>query len=168
MPRPVALIIALPAVTAVLMGGGTVRADCISDCLAAQDCSLSYSGACSNALSSCSQRCVGGGESSGGGYGAIAYDRTSGAYGYAFQYPDETSAGDFALSKCAEHGEGCAVIVTFENACAALAIGKKEGAPASYTHVSASEEVAKSKAIADCTAGGLADCEVQVWSCSFQ
>lgn len=141
-------------------------ADCLSDCIAAQDCSLSYSGACSNALSSCSQQCMG--ENGGPAYGAIAYDLTSRAFGYAFQFPNEEGAADFALKSCAENGDACAVVATFADACAALAAGSKDGTLASFTVVADDKETAQSQAIANCTDDGAATCELEVWSCSFR
>lgn len=143
-----------------------VKADCLSDCLAAQDCSLSYSGACSNALGSCSQQCMG--EGSGPAYGAIAYDKASRAFGYAFQFPDADGAADFALKSCAENGDACAIVATFADACAALAAGDKDGGRVSFTVIADDRETAQSQAIAHCTDDGAGSCALEVWSCSFR
>ena len=140
------------------------RADCIDDCMAAQDCSLNYSGACSSALSSCSAQCMN--EQHGPAFGALAFGRKSGAYGYAFNKNSEAAASAFALQKCAEHGDDCEVMVTFSEACAALAAGHNGEASVTASVIRDTKEEAQSKALAQCQENGGEGCEVQVWSCS--
>lgn len=141
------------------------KADCISACMAGKDCSLNYSGACSNALSDCSQECMAANQ--GPSYGAIAYDYDSRAFGYAYQFPSEGQAADFALQSCAENGDACKVVVTFNDSCAALASGLKDDRRISFTVISGDKDYAQSKSVANCSADGAAACELEVWSCSF-
>lgn len=156
------LLLALFAITTI--GTAAAKGDCISECLAGKDCSLNYSGACSSALSDCSVVCTG---SRGPAFGAIAYGKTSGAFGYSYQFADAEAAADFAMKNCAEGGDDCEVAVTFEDACAALAVGKKDGEATATAIVASSETDAKSRALADCTAGDAEGCEIAAWSCSF-
>ncbi len=54
-------------------------------------------------------------------YGAIAYDRASGAHGYAYDYQTERAASVAALEQCARRE--CEVLVSFRNGCGAIADG---------------------------------------------
>src|SRR5271154_1096973 len=47
-------------------------------------------------------------------YGAIAYGRTSGAWGYSHRLGSEAKAESVAKQNCAEHGDDCEVMVWFD------------------------------------------------------
>lgn len=154
------------AACALIWGAAAVHADCIDDCMAAQDCSLNYSGSCASALGDCSTQCANQ-QPSGPAYGAIAYDRVNDAWGYAFNKNSEDAASAFALQKCAEHGAACEVMVTFSDACAALAAGKQGTASIVASVISNTKEEAQSLAVTRCQALGGEGCEIRAWSCSY-
>jgi hypothetical protein len=58
-----------------------------------------------------------------GAYGAIAYDKTSGAWGMADRSQDRKSAEASALSNCKKHGHDCEIVESFSKTCAAVASG---------------------------------------------
>lgn len=160
--RLVLLLLAVSSFALVFMA--SARADCISACIAAKDCSLSYSGACSSAVSDCSTQCM---REAGPAFGALAYDTGSGAFGYAFQQPDAETAASFALGQCAQNGPGCEVMMTFSNGCAALAAGSKHGSVITETALADQGEAAQQSALAKCQEQGAADCGIGAWSCSY-
>ena len=61
-------------------------------------------------------------------YGAIAYDRQSGAYGFAYDQPSPVAAGRRALDKCGS--PGCALVLEFADGCGAYATGPNAAAGA--------------------------------------
>lgn len=56
-------------------------------------------------------------------YGAIAYSRSTQGHGYSYDYRDQASAETWALQECARAsgGRDCQVVISFRNACGALA-----------------------------------------------
>jgi Domain of unknown function (DUF4189) len=81
-------------------------------------------------------------------WGAIAYHRATGAFGYSFDFIGQREAGAAALETCA-HPE-CIVVASYRNGCGALAEG-----------VTAQE--AETKARLQCTDP---QCRVIAWSCT--
>ena len=60
---------------------------------------------------------------SGGPYGAIAYDKRSGAWGTADESPSRDAAKKSALRYCERKGGNCDIVSAFKNTCAAIAVG---------------------------------------------
>jgi hypothetical protein len=62
-------------------------------------------------------------------YGAIAFLSSDKGYdfGYAHNYPNQQSASQRALSRCAQRAgrEGCRIVLKFSESCAALAVGNR-------------------------------------------
>ena len=93
-------------------------------------------------------------------YGAIAFDRQSGAYGFAYDQPSPVAAGRRALDKCGS--PGCALVLEFVDGCGAYATGPNAaaGAGSDYTRTTAED-----RALAQCRSTG-GNCQVQVWTCN--
>lgn len=90
------------------------------------------------------------------GYGAIALNRETGRYGYAYNQGSRASAESVAQSHC---GYNCTPIVWFANGCAALAqSGNRFGAG-----VAQSSPVAQRKALNTC---GVGRCRIVLSQCS--
>ena len=92
-----------------------------------------------------------------GVYGAIALERESGRFGYAYNSATSRAAKIEALNHCAD--PRCEVMASFRNACGALARGAKQYFPAT----GATRPEAESKARRLCAAK---DCEVVTWACT--
>jgi hypothetical protein len=90
-------------------------------------------------------------------WGAIAYHRATGAFGYSFDFPGPREAGAAALDSCA-HPE-CIVVASYKNGCGALVDGPT--GPAVAEGVTAQE--AETKARLTCTDP---QCHVIAWSCT--
>ena len=90
-------------------------------------------------------------------WGAIAYHRATGAFGYSFDYPGQREAGIAALAACAD--PECIVVASFSNGCGALVDGPT--GPVVAQGVTAQE--AETKARLQCTDP---QCRVIVWSCT--
>ncbi len=56
-------------------------------------------------------------------YGAIAYSPSTGADGWAVNYPSRAMAERVALQDCRRYADDCAVQLWFRDACGALAVG---------------------------------------------
>src|SRR5208282_5126138 len=96
-------------------------------------------------------------------YGAIAYGRTSGAWGSSHSWGSEAKAESVAMQNCAEHGDDCEVMVWFKQKCGAVASG--EGTTA-FWGLGDSDGQARADAQSKCVNGGGKACEVQVSQCS--
>ncbi len=92
-----------------------------------------------------------------GVYGAIALQRESGQFGYAYDSTTSRAAKIEALKQCAD--PRCEVVASFSNACGALARGAKKYFPAT----GATRPEAETKARRLCAAK---DCEVVAWACT--
>ena len=90
-------------------------------------------------------------------WGAIAYHRATGAFGYSFDFPGQREAGAAALDSCA-HPE-CIVVASYKNGCAALVDGPT--GPAVAEGVTAQE--AETKARLKCPDP---QCHLIAWSCT--
>ena len=95
-----------------------------------------------------------------GFYGAIAYDRQGGTYGFAYDQPSPVAAGRRALDKCGS--PGCALVLELADGCGAYATGPNAaaGAGSDYTRTTAED-----RALAQCRSAGD-DCQVKVWTCN--
>src|SRR3989338_5865201 len=101
-------------------------ADCYTECLQVSGCwkpepggNVSY---CSDTQARFSSSCRDSGPSGGGKiYGAIAYSKRNGAYGYSHGWTSRKKAEKVALKNCSDNGSGCKSVVWFYNSCGAVA-----------------------------------------------
>ena len=97
------------------------------------------------------------------GYGAIAWDKTSGKYGGTWNRATAQEAAEAALSDCG--ATGCKVIIrTGAKQCAALATiasGKFVGAAVRKT-----KDEARLAAMSNCQKGKAGDCVVRASDCN--
>jgi len=92
-----------------------------------------------------------------GVYGAIALQRETGQFGYAYDSASSRAAKLEALKQCVD--PRCEVVAAFSNACGALARGPKKYFPAT----GATRPEAESKALRLCAAR---ECEIAAWACT--
>jgi hypothetical protein len=97
-------------------------------------------------------------------FGAIAYGRESGAYGYSFQWNSQAKAESVALQNCAKNGRDCEVIVWFDRRCGAVA-ASTNGSTA-YWGIGETIGAARATAISQCTKDRGRQCEVKASQCS--
>ena len=92
-------------------------------------------------------------------YGALAFDRRDGSYGFSYDYPTQREADERALQKC---GPGCVVVEQFSGMCAAYAMGDNaaEGRGRGIWHSEAERQ-----ALAMCQGTGT-NCRIRVWGCT--
>jgi len=90
-------------------------------------------------------------------YGAIAYEPVRRAAGYSYDFKTAREAKVEALKQCGE--PACEVLVSFRNACGAVARGRSR--PVAATGATRAE--AETKALRRC-----ADrpCEIVAWACT--
>lgn len=96
-------------------------------------------------------------------YGAIAYGRTSRAWGYSDHWGSQAKAESVAMQNCAQHGNDCEIMVWFERNCGAVAAG--DGTTA-FWGLGDGEGAAREAAQNKCAQGGGKTCVVQVSKCS--
>jgi len=96
-------------------------------------------------------------------FGAIAYGRTSRAWGYSYSWDSQAKAESVALQNCAQHGNDCEVMVWFDRKCGAVVAA--EGASA-FWGLGDSEAEARADAQTKCEQGGGKDCKVCAYQCS--
>ena len=142
----------------------TAPADCASDCQASYHNCLRGSNAdsCLSAQGVCLNRCTVNRER----HGAIAYSPRKEVFGYSFDHDSAKAAGDVALRNCRGQNRGagdCRVLVTFHNACGALARGNN-GAYGSAWGMSGRE--ASAKALSECRPHGGNSCKIERRVCS--
>jgi hypothetical protein len=90
-------------------------------------------------------------------FGAIAYEPARSAVGYAYDFKSARDAKIEALKQCGD--PSCVVLVSFHNACGAVARGP--GKPFAVTGATRAE--AEAKALRAC---GNKACEVVAWACT--
>jgi hypothetical protein len=91
-------------------------------------------------------------------WGAIAYNSTSGAYGYAVDRASKRAAESEAFRQC---GGDCDFTRTFSNSCGAIAGDARHFA----WGAGATRAIAEQKALGKC-AGST--CEITVWACTSE
>ena len=96
-----------------------------------------------------------------GAHGAIALQRDTGRFGYASDAPTSRAAKLEALKQCAD--PHCEVVVTFTNACGALARQRARGPKGYFTATGAVRQEAETKALRLCAAR---ECELITWACT--
>jgi serine/threonine-protein kinase len=95
-------------------------------------------------------------------YGAIAFSSQSGAHGYSHNYSSRGAAEQRALSGCRRNGGGCRVVLYFNDACGALAVGDGYGSGYAW---GTSRRQAEGRALSNCN-GYTSSCQVVRWVCS--
>jgi uncharacterized protein DUF4189 len=96
-------------------------------------------------------------------FGAIAYGRTSGAYGFSYSWPSRAKAENVALNNCGTHGDDCEIMVWFDRKCGAVAAGQGSSA---WWGLGDTDGQARAAALDKCANDGGEDCEVKVSRCS--
>ncbi len=143
-------------------GSSLKAADCLRECMDASGCwssrsdeNVSY---CSGTLVNCQTKCR-----NQKSYGAIAYSKKNGAYGFSDSWNNQKQAEKTALSYCAKQGSNCETMVWFYNSCGAVAAdGKKTG-----WGQSSSKEAAGNQALEKCRKSGGKKCGVKISHCSW-
>ena len=123
----------------VMLLGGNARASAINECIDAcfsgfgcsfkQDDNSAYN-LCQSQRDRCVEQCnknINGRDNEPppvkGAYGAIAYDKTIGAWGMSDRSQDSKSAEASALKYCQKRGKDCEIVESISNTCAAVASG---------------------------------------------
>ena len=96
-----------------------------------------------------------------GVHGAIALQRDTGRFGYAYAATTSRAAKLEALKQCAD--PRCEVVVSFSNACGALARKPARGPKGYFAAKGATRQEAEAKALRLCAAG---DCAITAWACT--
>jgi len=96
-------------------------------------------------------------------HGAIAYAEQNGAYGFSYNVNSASAANQRALSNCTKHGDGCKVVISFSETCAALAAGDNDRFAASRGD---GRGEAQGNALTACSRDGGKHCEIKAWACA--
>ncbi len=107
-------------------------------------------------------------------FGAIAYSPSDGLYGISQQTVNIEAAEQEAMGNCAvlAGGRNCRVVISYGNACAALAVSA-DGAWGADSAITTRGELTKgineafAKARAQCQARGGTSCGLEQATCSF-
>jgi serine/threonine-protein kinase len=154
---------ALATVAIVLIAASSPSwADCAADCSAAYRSCSGNPDTCLSQQGVCLSRCGLEAER----HGAIAYSALKKVYGYSSDYGSSRPAADAAVANCRKENKGasdCKVLVTFRNACGALALGNN-GAYGSAWGLSQRE--AANKALVECRPYGGTSCKIERQVCS--
>jgi hypothetical protein len=159
---------------------------CTRACLAQHLCDLDFShpnemhGDCLIIQNQCSAQCGGGATSpqpvahqtispaaiaAGGAYGAIAYDKDSGAWGLSDFSPNQDSASRSALGFCGTYGPHCVIVDSFSNICAAVATGGKNTVGWAKDP---NRDAAQTSAVSNCAKKAKAICSLRRSNCYSQ
>jgi len=95
---------------------------------------------------------------------SIAYSPSTGAYGYSYNQPDAYSAEEVAYMNCNEYAVDCDIVLTFENACGALAVGEDLGWGTAWNYDFQTAEI---DALDSCQQNSNS-CQIQALFCSEQ
>jgi len=114
---------------------------------------------CTESRDECVNQC----SSVGPAYGAIAYGRTSGAWGTSYQWDSQEKAESVALQNCQKYASDCEVLVWFHDECGAVAAGDDGSA---YWGLGDGEGAARENAVNKCAQGGGKNCQIQAAQCS--
>jgi hypothetical protein len=96
-------------------------------------------------------------------YAAIAYSVQNGAYAWSVDMDNAADANSSALSSCKKRGDGCVVVISFSNACAALAVGTDRIWAASQA---LNSQQAQIDALNTCRTKGGTRCDIRVGFCA--
>ncbi len=95
--------------------------------------------------------------------GALAIDSNQGQqYGFAYNYATIDEASQRALSEC---GDGCSVVQTFEQGCAAYAADQTPGSSVYGWGTAEDGGSAQNTALQYCQSYGGTQCIVHSWGC---
>lgn len=142
-----------------------VRADCAADCQASYRSCRGNPDSCLGAQGVCLNRCTLNREPR-ERHGAIAYSSRKEVYGYSHDYDSAKAANSAALSHCRKQEGGaddCRVLVTFHNACGALALGEGGAYGSAWGR---SRREASAKALTECRPHGGQSCTIRREVCS--
>ena len=137
-------------------------ADCAADCSAAYRSCSGNPDTCLSQQGVCLSRCGLEAER----HGAIAYSALKKVYGYSRDYGSSRAAADAAVANCRKENKGasdCKALVTFRNACGALALGNKGAYGSAW---GPSQREATNKALVECRPYGGASCKIEGQVCS--
>ena len=156
---------------------------CLNACLAQHQCDLDFShphemrSDCLIIQNQCNAQC-GGGEASpqpvvhnlaapvssvpAGPFGAIAYDKSSGAWGLSDFSPNQDSADRSALGFCGTYGPHCVIVASFSIICAAVATGGKNTVAWAKDP---DRDAAQKAAVSSCAKKTKATCSVRRSNC---
>ncbi|HYL59524.1 MAG TPA: DUF4189 domain-containing protein [Candidatus Acidoferrales bacterium] len=95
-------------------------------------------------------------------YGAIAYSEQNAAYAWSVDMGNAEDANSTALSSCTRKGDGCKVVISFSNSCAALAVGTNNRFA---TGQAGTRQQAESDALNACRARGVTRCDIKLAYC---
>lgn len=95
-------------------------------------------------------------------HGAIAFSSQSGAHGYSHNYGSRGAAEQRALSGCRNNGGGCRVVLYFNDACGALAVGDGNGSGYAWAPT---RRQAERRALSNCSEY-TSSCQIVRWVCS--
>jgi uncharacterized protein DUF4189 len=122
-------------------------------------CSRYEEGQCVEHTQTCSSMQSAPGDS----YGAIAYSRTTGAWGNSYKWSSRAKAESVAMQNCAQHAKDCQVTVWYDHKCGAVAADQ---GPTAFWGIGNTVSQARAAAQNECTKGGRKGCAVQVSQCS--
>jgi hypothetical protein len=94
--------------------------------------------------------------------GALAVG-VCGAYGYGFDYSNETAARAAAISKCS--GGSCKVVGAVRHGCAAMAVDAKNPCGSFGWAIDSHLGKAENASMRRCAEFGGRDCVVRAWAC---
>lgn len=94
-------------------------------------------------------------------FGAIAYSRSAGAYGWSNDYPSQDAAQSLALENCRKHASDCSIVLWYSNACGALAVGSNAYGSA----WGVDQPTAEREALQRCSQL-TSNCSVKRWACT--
>lgn len=97
-------------------------------------------------------------------FGAIAYGKTSGAWGYSYGWNSRAKAEAVAMQNCAQNGHDCESIVWFDRKCGAVAArGDRKYV---YWGLGNNARTAQNVALNECRKDRGPSCAVKVSQCS--
>lgn len=102
----------------------------------------------------------------GAAYGAIAYDRTNNAWSISSNQATAEAAATDAMQKCAKGGGACEFMAHFNDACAAVAVGKHGKGLSIVSAIEKTENMAQREAVIRCQLLQGENCEAKVSVCS--
>ena len=142
--------------TAIILGMTMINAAQAQVCQTI--CSNYVEGECSEHTTTCSTPAQ-----SSASWGAIAYSRTTGSYGYSFSWGSQSKAESVALQNCTKNAKDCEATVWFNHQCGAVS---SDAGPTAFWGLGKTVSQARAAAQSQCMKGGRKGCEVQVSTCS--
>lgn len=94
-------------------------------------------------------------------FGAIAFSKSTGAYGFSYDHQSRRDAEAGAMNECRSRSRGCAVAIWFKNACGSVATGPNGWGSA----WAGSRGNAEQAALVNCSKH-TRNCKVLAWTCT--